>query len=213
MFIKYEETAMSDGLPFETIVDEAIEKKAEEISEEIISGESFCDVMEEIIPDDTKLNMEIEPAPDAELLPVESEGLPLESLGHGFEDMHGRLVPNDMKSDFDTIRSNLNAMISNGMTDLANLSTLARESDHPRVYEVLSTMMGTMKSLNDQLLTMNEKKHKILQELEPSGNTTIPDSTVVPEGGTNINNAVILSASTADIQRIINEGGVTLPTA
>ena len=65
---------------------------------------------------------------------------------------------------------------------------VARESEHPRAFEVLSNMMKNMADINDKLMDLNKKNKDITQqEVKQLGNTT---------------NNVFLG-STADLQRLL----------
>ena len=67
---------------------------------------------------------------------------------------------------------------------------VARESEHPRAFEVLSGMMKNMADINDKLMALNKQKKDIDREDDPKrlGNTT--------------NNNLFLG-STADLQRLL----------
>jgi len=67
---------------------------------------------------------------------------------------------------------------------------VARESEHPRAFEVLSTMMKNMADVNDKLMDLNKKNKDINQKDEPKqlGNTT--------------NNLFV--GTTTDLQRLIH---------
>ena len=67
---------------------------------------------------------------------------------------------------------------------------VARESEHPRAFEVLSGMMKNMADINDKLMDLNKKEKEINEsdDKKQIGNTT--------------NNNVFLG-STADLQRLL----------
>ena len=74
---------------------------------------------------------------------------------------------------------------------------VARESEHPRAFEVLSTMMKNMADVNDKLMDLNKKNKDINKEDDPKqlGNTT--------------NNLFV--GTTTDLQRLIqNEKNVVI---
>lgn len=66
---------------------------------------------------------------------------------------------------------------------------VARESEHPRAFEVLSGMMKNMADVTDKLMDLNKKHKEINQTDEPKqiGNTT--------------NNLFV--GTTTDLQRLI----------
>lgn len=68
------------------------------------------------------------------------------------------------ESDFEFARENLMDVINKGQEALFDLMDVARQSQHPRAYEVLSTMMNTMVGASKDLLDLQDKKKKILEE-------------------------------------------------
>jgi hypothetical protein len=74
-----------------------------------------------------------------------------------------------IKNDFDYARENLMDVIEKGQEALFDLMDVARQSQHPRAYEVLSTMMNTLVGANKDLLELQSKKKKLL-EVEPEAN-------------------------------------------
>lgn len=74
-----------------------------------------------------------------------------------------------IQNDFDYARENLMDVIEKGQEALFDLMDVARQSQHPRAYEVLSTMMNTLVGANKDLLDLQGKKKKLL-EAEPDAN-------------------------------------------
>jgi len=74
-----------------------------------------------------------------------------------------------IQNDFDYARENLMDVIGKGQEALFDLMDVARQSQHPRAYEVLSTMMNTLVGANKDLLDLQAKKKKLL-EAEPDAN-------------------------------------------
>jgi len=57
-------------------------------------------------------------------------------------------------------------VISKGQEALFDLMDVAKQSQHPRAYEVLSTLMNTMIGASKDLLELQARKKKLL-EAEP----------------------------------------------
>ncbi len=74
-----------------------------------------------------------------------------------------------VQDDFDYARENLMDVIGKGQEALFDLMDVARQSQHPRAYEVLSTLMNTMVGASKDLLELQAKKKKLL-EAEPTAN-------------------------------------------
>jgi hypothetical protein len=75
-----------------------------------------------------------------------------------------------VQDDFDYARENLIDVIGKGQEALFDLMDVARQSQHPRAYEVLSTLMNTMVGASKDLLELQAKKKKLMEE-DPAANT------------------------------------------
>ena len=95
-----------------------------------------------------------------------------------------------VKSDYEYSRDTYYEILEKGKETLELMIEVARESEHPRAFEVLSGMMKNMADINDKLMDLN-KKEKELQKPETKqvGNTT---------------NNVFLG-STADLQKLLGK--------
>jgi hypothetical protein len=95
-----------------------------------------------------------------------------------------------IKSDFEYSRDTLYDLIEKGRDALEDMINVARESEHPRAFEVLSGLIKNVADVNDKLMDLN-KKHKEVHAKEESakqvGNTT--------------NNLFV--GSTTDLQRML----------
>ena len=110
--------------------------------------------------------------------------------------VNGKEMPSDMRDDFNTSRNNMLEMINSGMNGIQGLSKLASESNHPRVYEILSTFLKTMSDINKQLIEINVQKHKVMMDLLPSKEKS--------EGeGKQIANNMIFVGSTKTLQEFL----------
>lgn len=92
------------------------------------------------------------------------------------------------EEDFDYARNNLKDVIDRGNDALEQLIDIADQSQHPRAYEVISTLMNTLVSANKDLLDLSKKKKDIM-------------TTDKKEGPQTINNNLILT--TAELQKMI----------
>jgi len=94
----------------------------------------------------------------------------------------------NIKSDYDYSRETYYDLLEKGKESMELMIEVARESEHPRAFEVLSNMMKNMADINDKLMDLNKKNKDITQqEVKQLGNTT---------------NNVFLG-STADLQRLL----------
>ena len=180
------------------------EKGIEAVTAALIPEEDTTGELPDIV-----MNAELEQEDNEveEFAVIESDGtLPLEA--HGFDIIAGKMMPKEISDDLTLIRDNLRNMIEEGTTSLKDLSVLAQSMEHPRVYEVLCNMMGTMKDLNSQLLSMNEKKHKMIQELEPAKDSDAKQIIRDQGGDVNVDKAIFVG-STSDLQKFFKEKGMS----
>lgn len=100
----------------------------------------------------------------------------------------------NVKNDYEYSRDTLYELIEKGKDALENMIEVARESEHPRAYEVLSGLIKNVSDTNDKLMDLN-KKQKQMDESEK------------PAQVENQQNNYYLG-STADLQKLLKEDNV-----
>ena len=70
---------------------------------------------------------------------------------------------NNVKSDYEYSRDTYYELLEKGKMSLETMMEVARESEHPRAFEVLSNMIKNLSDVNDRLMDLN-KKNKDLEE-------------------------------------------------
>lgn len=96
--------------------------------------------------------------------------------------------PDSSDDDFELSRTSLRGLIEKGETALEELLHIARASEHPRAFEVVSTLI---KSIGDTTKTLADL-HKSKKELKKSSSEENP---------TNVTNNLIMT--TADLLRLV----------
>ena len=96
----------------------------------------------------------------------------------------------DIESDYKYARENLYGVIEKGTEALDALIELARASEHPRAFEVVSQLSKTLVDANKDLLDI-QKKVKDLKKTEEK------------EAPKNVTNALFVG-STAELQKLVN---------
>jgi len=99
-------------------------------------------------------------------------------------------------NDYEYSRETLFDLINKGRDALEEMIAVARESEHPRAFEVLSGLIKNVADVNDKLMDLN-KKHKDMNKKEEQkqiGNTT--------------NNLFV--GSTADLQKVLQNQTVDI---
>lgn len=99
----------------------------------------------------------------------------------------------NVNTDYEYSRDTYYELIEKGRESLELMIEVARESEHPRAFEVLSGMIKNISDVNDKLMDLNKKNKDIKQEPKQIGQ----------DGGTTNNNVFI--GSTADLQRILRD--------
>ena len=93
-----------------------------------------------------------------------------------------------VKNDFEYSRDTYYELLEKGKESMELMIEVARESEHPRAFEVLSNMMKNMADTNDKLMDLNKKNKELNKE-------DIKQVT---------NNNVFLG-STADLQKLLQD--------
>ena len=63
-----------------------------------------------------------------------------------------------VKNDYDYSRDTYYQLIEKGKDALEDMIEVARSSEHPRAYEVLSGMIKNVSDVNDRLMDLNKKQ-------------------------------------------------------
>lgn len=98
----------------------------------------------------------------------------------------------NIDDDFEYARRTYHDILAKGSAALDDMMEVARATEHPRAFEVLSTMMKTLADVNGNLLDLHKKKKDIRKK-----ETAVP---VLPAGTTNNN---LFVGSTTDLQRLL----------
>jgi len=82
----------------------------------------------------------------------------------------------DFVDDYNYSRETLCTVIATGIEALNGAMNVATESQHPRAYEVASTLLGQLSSASKDLLALSEVANKIKQREEPTDDSDDPNS-------------------------------------
>ena len=116
-----------------------------------------------------------------ELLPPEGETLPADTVErHAHQDQ-----------DYDYVRSNLQDIIESGGEALTGILELAKESDHPRAWEVVGQIMRQLAETNKDLIELQKDMKKIKDE----------------ETAKKVTQNAIFMGSTAELQKFLRGQG------
>ena len=94
-----------------------------------------------------------------------------------------------VEADTEYARENIRNLIDAGSKAVTDLATVANQSESPRAYEVLATMMKNLSEMNKDLLALQKAK----RELAPHSETA---------KGVNIDKAVFVGSTTELLKMI-----------
>jgi Terminase DNA packaging enzyme len=109
----------------------------------------------------------------------------LPSISNGIEPD----LKNDLNDDYYKSRDNIQQLIDTGKEAMHDLLQIARDSQHPRAFEVFATLMKNVGELNDKLLDSQKKMRTM--DGKSSGQTS-----------TKIDKAIFVG-STADLNKLL----------
>jgi hypothetical protein len=116
-----------------------------------------------------------------EILPPEGETLPADTVErHAHQDQ-----------DYDYVRSNLQDIIESGGEALTGILELAKESEHPRAWEVVGQIMRQLAETNKDLIELQKDMKKIKDE----------------ETAKKVTQNAIFMGSTAELQKFLRGQG------
>lgn len=100
-------------------------------------------------------------------------------------------VNKNIQSDYDQSKETYKELIEKGRDGIEMMMEVARESEHPRAFEVLSGMIKNVSDVNDRLMDLNKKMKDITGEEKAARIETT-------------NNNVFIGTST-DLQRLLKD--------
>lgn len=96
--------------------------------------------------------------------------------------------------DYDRSRDNLHGLLVNGQDALMNALEIAKQSEHPRAFEVVGNLIKQLADVNEQLLNLHERKQKLDN---PKGSENKPNGVT--------NNNAIFVGSTSELNKLLND--------
>jgi uncharacterized protein (DUF3084 family) len=95
-----------------------------------------------------------------------------------------------IESDYDKTRANLLDLLTKGKTALDAALAVAKQSEHPRAFEVVGNLMKQVADINTQLMDLHQQKQKLD---EPTG------------GAKSVTNNAIFVGSTSELNKLIDK--------
>lgn len=130
------------------------------------------------------MSIDVESHLDEVLGIVETEEKEVQQIDRVKPNTDGDMVDNDIEY----ARENLYNLIERGQDGLEELLEIAKQSEHPRAFEVVGQMIGKLTETNKELINLHKTKKDIKQE--------------VNSGPKNVTNALFVG-STSDLQKLL----------
>jgi hypothetical protein len=106
----------------------------------------------------------------------------------------------DVEEDYRFARDHIKKLIGTSDEAIATMHALAADAEHPRAFEVLAGMIKSAADMNNQLLTLQRDRKKLV--IEP----TAPKSVSV---GSNTTNNSIFVGTTTELQKFLKSQSET----
>lgn len=96
----------------------------------------------------------------------------------------------DINNDYKYQRENLYTLVERGQDAIVGILDIARESEHPRAYEVAGNLIKNVADVTDKLMILQEKIKKVKEESHT--------------GPKSVTNALYIG-STAELQKLLKD--------
>ena len=106
-------------------------------------------------------------------------------------------VNEKIETDYDKTRGNLYALLQSGQDALLHALEVAKQSEHPRAFEVVGNLMKQLADINEQLMKLHEQKKKL--DVPVKGST---EEASTPTKQVTNNNAIFVG-STSELSKMI----------
>lgn len=95
-------------------------------------------------------------------------------------------------ADYDVSRDNLHSLLQQGKEALEHALAVAKQSEHPRAFEVVGQLIKQLADVNQQLMDVHQQKKKLEEPSKASKTETT-------------NNNAIFVGSTAELSKMISD--------
>lgn len=128
---------------------------------------------------------DVEPMDKTEIIKKDGTVLPAKS----------KKMEENIDFDYDRSRDNLHGLLVQGQDALMNALEIAKQSEHPRAFEVVGNLIKQLADVNEQLLSLHDKKQKLDN----------PKGSEKKESGGNTTNNAIFVGSTNELNKILSD--------
>jgi hypothetical protein len=82
-------------------------------------------------------------------------------------------LDDDLQTDYETVRNNYEEIIEKGKDAIDDILEIARESEHPRAFEVAATMIKNVTEANEKLILLQKQMRDMKKGQKETSKTTI----------------------------------------
>ena len=152
-------------------------------------SKDFKDIEEvlDVLPEDSEIK-DLTEVEEGSIIEVQDE-----------KDEFSEEMQESRRKDYKFARKNLKNAMDIGNEALEDLIEIAKNSQQPRAYEVIATLVKNVSDASDKLMDVNKKLHEIEIIAEPEKNLKNMDKLEL-----NQQNNTYYVGSTADLQELIN---------
>lgn len=100
-----------------------------------------------------------------------------------------KMLEDDLMTDYEESRKKLKDIVDKGAGAIDDILAIARESEHPRAFEVAATLIKNVTDANEKLLSMQKQ----MREITGAKNS----------GNLNVGKAAIFVGSTAELSKML----------
>jgi hypothetical protein len=97
-----------------------------------------------------------------------------------------------IEDDYDHARDNLRELLTQGKSALETALTVAKQSEHPRAFEVVGGLMKQLADINQQLMDVHQQKKKLEEPVKGVASKEVT------------NNNAIFVGSTSDLNKMLS---------
>ena len=102
----------------------------------------------------------------------------------------GDFLDRDLNADYNKVRNNYEEIINKGVDAIDSILEIARESEHPRAFEVAATMIKNVADANEKLITLQKQMREMDKNRQKDS------------GGTKIDKAIFVG-STSELNKFL----------
>lgn len=100
-------------------------------------------------------------------------------------------VDERVEYDYEKTRDNLHSLLNQGQDALIHALEVAKQSEHPRAFEVVGNLVKQLADVNHQLLDLSEKRQKLVAKEKKT------------DAPTTVNNNAFFVGSTKDLNNML----------